>query len=249
MAKRFFVLITLALLAAPALADVELRYIDSASHQTATQVDIHAGRVRIEGPPGSHSVILYEASKHRFLLLDTTRRTYRVVDRQTVEKLRDEIARVQQALGSMPPAIQQMLQNGAPTVSALIQHPLPHVVVTATAARSEQHCKSLTATVDGVAAYRFCAAPAAKLKIPTADANTLTTMAADLRQLAGENLELDGAAQTILLTDHSVPVTVTDLKRHQIATLAATKKQTLSAALFNLPKGYEEKGILGMGYR
>lgn len=247
--KRIFMILSALILTAPVLADTTLSYTDATSHKPATRVLIHAGHIRIDGPANGGSVVLYESQGHRFLLLDTAKHDYRVIDQQTVAKLRADIESVQHTVQALPQSIRGMIRNGAPSVSALIAHPLPHVTVAATGATTtagKYRCRTLTISVDNGIGYGLCATPAKEIVIASTDAATLAAMAADLRRLGGENLTLKAEAETLLLKDRSVPVKLVDFKHGRTEVLQNVGRGTLSDDLFVVPRDYEPKGLIGI---
>ncbi|HET7370913.1 MAG TPA: hypothetical protein VFK45_08750 [Gammaproteobacteria bacterium] len=233
--------------AAPALADVKLMYVTADSHRGSAQVYVQDGRVRLENPRESRSVIIYESDKHRFLILDAADKTFRVVDQRAVDDLRRMIARVQGAMSALPDSIRGMINNHAPSVSALLKHPLPQIAIAATGATvraGDYTCRTLTISVNGGIGYGLCVVPAGKLGIPADDARTLMKMGKDLRRLSGRNLTLKQQAQTLLLEDVGVPVKYVDFRREQTALLNAVGHDDLPERLTAVPPDYEQRALV-----
>jgi hypothetical protein len=233
----------------PAFADTTLSYTDATSHKPATRVLIHAGHIRIDGGAEGGGIVLYESEGHRFLLLDTAKHEYRIIDRQTVNKLRADIESVRHTVQALPPSIRDMIRSGAPSVSSMIAHPLPHATVATTGATTtagKYRCRTVTISVDNGIGYGLCATPAKEIPIASADAATLATMAADLRRLGGENLTLKTKAEALLLKDRAVPVKLVDFKHGRTEVLKSISRGKLSDNLFVVPQDYEPRGLIGI---
>lgn len=244
---RVLACLALAVFAAPALADVRLTYITADSHRDSAQVYVQDGRVRLENPRESRSVIIYESDRHRFLILDPADKTFRVVDQRAVDDLRRMIARVQSAMSALPDSIRGMIDNHVPTVSALLKHPLPQVAIAATGAtvRTDDYtCRTLTVSVNGGIGYGLCVVPASKLGISEDDAQTLASMAEDLRRLSGRNLTLKPQAQELLLKDAGVPIKYVDFRQGQTHLLNTIGRGELSEKVTAIPPDYEQRSLV-----
>ncbi|HET7307232.1 MAG TPA: hypothetical protein VFK24_05390 [Gammaproteobacteria bacterium] len=232
--------------AAPAFADVELRYTPPKADGLATQVDIHDGRVRIVSP-AQPDIILYESAKHRFLILDTHKKTFRVVDQQAVTDLREDIARVKRLAQALPQSMRGLIHEHAPGVSALLEHPLPTATLAATGASvtvGRYRCRTITASINGGVGYGLCVTSASVLGIPKDDAQTLAAMAADLRRLAGRNLTLKPDAEKLVLEQVGVPVKYVDLLHGQTLLLKNVGHDQMSDDRMRVPPDYEQQPLI-----
>lgn len=247
--KWIFAVLAFTFLTAQAFADVQLQYVDAQSHRPATRIDIHAGGARIEDPAEPGTVILYEAAQHHFFILDTAKKTYRIVDKQALDKLRAEIARVQRTVQSLPQSVRGLIQDNAPSVSALIKHPLPDATIAATGATATvngRRCRTLTVSVDGGVRYGLCVAPAKNLDLSKADAATVDAMMTDLRTLAAGNLTLKPGAAAALLKHRGVLLKFSDFARNRAQVLKAAKKTKIPESVLVVPEGYEPKPLVGI---
>ncbi|HET6725288.1 MAG TPA: hypothetical protein VFH85_04720 [Gammaproteobacteria bacterium] len=249
MLKRIFILLSMLAIASPALADVELQYIDSDSGKPAAEVVVRDGRVRFANPAQSQS-ILYESAQHRFLVLDNAAKTYRVIDRQSVADLRREIARVKSAAQMLPDSIRKMIQGRAPKIDRLLNHPLPTVTVGLTGPAvhvGSWTCRTLTIAVNGGIGYGACVAPAQTLGVPEKDARTLAEMVDDLRALADGNLVLKPEAQAFLLKRLRVPVKYANFARNRMQLLNKVRHDEVLPEQTAVPSDYEQRPLVDVG--
>ncbi|HET8551197.1 MAG TPA: hypothetical protein VFM97_01820 [Gammaproteobacteria bacterium] len=245
--RATLLLLAATMLAAPAFADVELHYAPSNADYPVTQIVIHDGRVRITNSAQVHSVVLYESSKHRFLILDTREKTFRVVDQQAVTDLRQDIARVKRLAQALPQSMRGLIHEHAPEVSALLEHPLPTATLAATDTIvhvGRYDCRTATVSINGGIGYGLCVTSTKALGIPKDDAQTLAAMAADLRRFGGRNLVLKPGADALLLKQVGVPIKYVDFGRGQTWLLKSIGQGKVPNASMRVPPDYEQQPLL-----
>lgn len=251
MLKWIFAILSALAVTVPALADVELHYIDGDSGKPATEIIVHSGRISI-ADPAQHQSILYESAEHRFLVLDDAAKTYRVVDQRSVADLRREIAHVKRAAQMLPDSVRRLIQDHAPKVSQLLRHPLPTATVGLTGQTVHVRsytCRTLTIAVNGGIRYGACVAPAQSLGVPEKDARTLAAMVDDLRALAGGNLVLKPEAQAFLLKRLRVPVKYADFVHDRTEVLTAVEHGPPSPGSMRVPPDYKQRPLVDVsGY-
>lgn len=248
MTKWLLTFLIIGLPTTSALADVELRYTPPDSDTPATRIAVHDGRVRLTGSGDENSAILYDSAKHRFLILDNAANTYKVVDRQVVTNLRNKIARLRRLANAVPESVREMIEEHAPSLGAMIEHPIPTVTVAVTGADSRvgnYRCRTVTIALDGGIGHGACLASARQLDMPRSDAQTLAAMMMDLRRLGGKNLTLKPKAKHLLLEQAPIPVKYADLRHGRTLILKHIGQKAISDDSMRVPDDYEQKSLLG----
>jgi hypothetical protein len=231
----------------PALADTTLGYVNKHTHHAATQILIRNGRVRVANPQRQGTAVIYDSTHHRFDVIDNTRQTFTVIDRDTVRRLRSEIARVRHAADMLPGSVRGMIEGRAPALGELLDKPLPKAVVAATgqtATVGGHHCKTLSVSVKGAVVYGLCASAPGFLSIPKPDARTFVMMTHDLDRLAGRNLTLKRGARKILLANWGVPVKAVNLAGGGTEVLKTVGDEKIEAAKMQVPGNYRQVSLV-----
>ena len=234
----------LSLVAAPTAADVRLHYRD-ANGQPVSDVYVRNGQVRMERSADGVAMLV-DTSDGSMTMIDHRQRTYTVMDRDTMSRMRAQMeqmrAQMQQQLAALPEQQRKMMEQqmggamggGAP----------PEFRKTGERRSVEgRECSVVEGTMGGRTLFTACVVPAAALDLPPADAATLEAYARVMSDNAG-GMRGGGAPPMAM---EGVPVASTDPRTGREETLSSIETGDVDAAQFAVPAGYVEQKMPAPG--
>ncbi len=228
------------LLGSTALADATLRFVESRNGERLVHIlSIRGGKVRLEDAGDPH-VILYDAEKHRLVLLDTAARIYRIIDeaemRRQMESLEAMMAEIKAQLKGLPPEQRRAIERQLGLV------PKPPEVKAKRGEERNLHgfsCQAWHLYRGKTFFQEVCLADARGVGISEEDYLTFIRAASALKGLARQASSLAGGRLQVMAADiEGIPVQVKDLTRGSTSQLAGVSTAPLDGGLFQIPEGF-----------
>lgn len=242
-----------------ATADISLTYRSQLTPEYQSTILVSQAHIRFENPMTPEFYMLFHADSQRMTLVDSDKRSFSVLDRETLESLSEQIDVTRRAIIAELKAgmnvanedekeqmavileqIQQLSQDqGKPLVEYLPLNDRKEI--------NGYPCQTITAKVSGKAHATLCATQSADLGISEAEMNTLESFhhfSSTIHQQLnpGDITELlfvmNSKQQLPISIKRTYPVGAEDEYR-----LTSVKNLSIPASAFQVPEGFEAKDI------
>ena len=238
-----------ALLAAPALADTRMQYVDEKSGAARTAIIIKDGKVRMNHSD-SKSWSLYDAKTDTLTTVNPGDRSYAVLDEETMNKVSGQMSAAMQEmkkqLEQMPPeqrAMMEKMMGGMKDAGkGMMETKIDRTGKTLDKAGYD--CKQVFMSVGSLSRSELCVVDIDELDIPSADRKTLDAMQKRMKAFAESMSDAFGADFKMDFDSlGGMPVYMKQDKERSGELLKEVGHSGIDAALFRIPEGYKQEKI------
>lgn len=238
-----------ALLAAPALADTRLQYVDERNGAQQTVITIKDGKVRMDNADSS-AWTLYDSASNTLTTIDQKEKTYTVLDEETMKAMSAQVssamAEMKRQLDAMPPeqrAMMEKMMGGAMDMGKK----MVETKVERTGRKLEKagyDCEQVFYSVGNMMRSEMCVTDVDNLDIPSGDRKALDAMQAHMKAMAESMSESFGVDFALDFDSMGgMPVYMKEDKEPSGEILKDVSHDDVDASQLQVPKGYREEKI------
>lgn len=249
MLTKSFIAVLAALVAAPAVADTRIRYVDEQSGEEQSVITIKDGQARMDDA-NSPTWTLFDTSDDSLIAVDPDQKTWTSLDQETMEKAAGQMnaamAEMRKQLEQMPPEqraqmekmMGDMMGAGGTAVETKVDR-------TGETLRKAGHdCEQVFMSVGRMSRSELCVVDPDELDIPDADSAVLDAMQERMMKFAETMSQTFGAAPTFDFDSlGGLPVYMKQDDEPAGQVLEGVTHSGIDADLFRIPDGYREEKI------
>ncbi|MAC48275.1 hypothetical protein [Oceanospirillum beijerinckii] len=249
----------LSTLPATALSDISLTYQSVATPEHKSTVLVNQNYIRFENPMTPDFFMLYDVKRQRMTLVDSDRRSYTYLDKESLESLSEQIEVTRQAIiaelkagmktaspeekSQMAEILQQLKELALAPSKQLVRY----IPMDKTQTINGYQCQLIQALVKNDIHATLCAIDAKQAKISAAEMATLKSFH-HFSNSVHQQLNPGDATELLFImnSEQQLPVSI---ERHLPASvkdeyhLIEVKQLQLSPDAFKVPQGYEIQDI------
>lgn len=242
-----------------AMADISLTYQSQATPEHRSTILVSEDFIRFENPMAPEFFMLFDVKRQHMTLVDSEKRSYSILDRETLESLSEQIEVTRRAImaeleAGMKVANEEEKEQMADILEQIQQlaEAPEKQLVEYQPMNSEQevngyNCQMIEAQVNGETQAKLCVANSSEVGIPDDAMNTLESFH-NFSSSVHQQLNPGDATELLFVMNSKNQLPVSIMRTYPLSAqdeYRLTDVQTLSipASAFQVPQAFEAKDI------